>query len=237
MARFRQLKTQVLDLLGSPQWRERLAELADIPGEQLAGPLFTALLDRDEDVRWRAVVAFGKVLERLADARPEAARTIMRRIIWSLNEESGNIAWFAPQAFGEILAGHPLLAREYHRLLLSYVREHAACDDNYLELCALRRGAWWGVARLAQARPELAEPALPDLIRALDDADPETRGLAALALGRLADRPGADAALSRLRALAADDASFRLWRDDRVQTASVGALAEEAARLLAPPQA
>ena len=44
------------------------------------------------------------VVSRLADSDMEAARVIMRRLMWNLNDESGGIGWGSPEAMGEILA-------------------------------------------------------------------------------------------------------------------------------------
>lgn len=225
MATFRRLTKTVEALLASANWRERLSELDDLPGEKLVGPLFSLLMNRRPEIGWRAVAAFGRVVSRLADSRMEAARVVMRRMLWMLNEESGNIAWRVPEALGEILASHAGLAAEYSRILTSYVHE-TECDGNFLDLCELRRGAFFGLARLAQVRPELAAPAWPDLVKGLTDADPETRGLSALAVRRLlatgavsADPP------SGLAALAEDQTLVPFWDGNALGAVSLADLA------------
>jgi len=91
----------------------------------------------------------------LADADMEAARVVMRRMIWQLNEESGGIGWGMPEAMGETMARHEGLAQEYAHMLVSYIQE----DGNFLEHVPLQRGVLWGLGRLAQARPWLVEEA------------------------------------------------------------------------------
>ena len=66
--------------------------------------------------------------------------TFLRRLIWSLNDESGGIGWGNPEAMGEILARQPALAREYAAILISYVRP----GENFLQFGPLQRGALWG---------------------------------------------------------------------------------------------
>ena len=63
----------------------------------------------------------GAVVEKLAWEDMEGARVIMRRLMWSLNEESGGIGWGAPEAMAEIMARHLELAREYSHMLISYM--------------------------------------------------------------------------------------------------------------------
>ncbi len=158
-----------------------LASLAALPPAAHTGPLQSALLSPVPLVRWRAVTALGRAVCRMAEARLEDGRVFVRRLMWHLNEESGAIGWGAPEAMAEILARHEGLAREYHRILLSYIREFDK-DCTFIDHPPLRRGAYWGVARLAQARPDMALAAVLDLTAGLWDCDPESRGLCCLGL-------------------------------------------------------
>lgn len=230
MGKLRELRTAVKDALAGERWPECLERLAAKEPKTLLGPLFACLLDRDPLLRWRAATAFGLVTERLFEASPADARELVRQLLWRLNEESGNVAWGIPEAFGEILAAQPVLAREFHRVLCSYINERD-CDsgDNYLELAPLRRGVYWALARLAEKCPELALPALDDLLAALGEDDSESRGLAALAVGRLLPLAGkkSDRARQALRGAAEDGAFLTLYRDGHLEATTVGALACE----------
>lgn len=93
----------------------------------------------------------GAFVANLADEDIESARVIVRRLMWQLNDESGGIGWGAPEVMGEILARHEGLAGEYANILTSHIKE----DGNSLEHEPLQRDALWGVARLAQVRPDL----------------------------------------------------------------------------------
>jgi len=69
----------------------------------------------------------------------EAARIVMRRYIWSLNDESGGIGWGAPEAMAVGIYHHDGLCDEYLHMLISYMLpdgplEHQ--DGNFLELPA-----------------------------------------------------------------------------------------------------
>jgi hypothetical protein len=101
----------------------------------------------------------GVTVARLANQDMEAARIVMRRFMWSLNDESGGIGWGAPEAMAECLASHAGLAGEYTKILVSFMRE----DGFYLELPSLQRGLMWGIGRLAQVRPQLLRLACPPL--------------------------------------------------------------------------
>ncbi len=228
MGKLREYRKTVSESLRAEPWPDGLDKLADFPPKALLGPLLACLLDPDALVRWRAASAFGPVVARLFEGKPEDARQFMRQLMWRLNEESGNIAWGIPEAFGEILAAQPVLAKEFHRVLCSYINERdCESGDNYLELCPLRRGVYWALARLAQARPELVLPALNDLLTALSGDDPESRGLAAAALGRLLPVAGdrAQSVREALRGASKDEARLVFYEDGRFEETSVAAIA------------
>jgi hypothetical protein len=210
-------------MLASPQWKEGLEGLRSCPKESLHG-LFASLYSTDSLVRWHAVTGFGVVVSALAEHSLEDARIVMRRLLWSVNEESGGIGWGAPEALAEIMASHAGLAREFASILRSYIHEAHARDDNYLELASLRRGAVWGIGRLAEGDPSLAAPAAEDLRLSLADADGPIRGLACRALGLIGDA-GASVAISKLLE---DPSGFELYAGDRLIQTTVSEQARHA---------
>jgi hypothetical protein len=177
----RSLKREVEQLLRAPDFTEQLSAWHQFPARQVVNPLFSFLCSADDMLKLRAVSALGQVVARLADADLESARVVVRRLIWSLNDESGGIGWGAPEAIGEILASHEVLAREYAHILLSFIR----ADGNFLELPLLQRGVLWGLARLAAVRPHLLQQAGPYVAVFVDSVDQPSRELAAHILNLL----------------------------------------------------
>ena len=156
-------------------------ELCGLPLRAAVNPLFSCIQQGDEKVKWAAVKAMGAVVAKLADQDMEAARIIVRRLMWNLNDESGGIGWGSPEAMGEILARHRGLAGEYAHILISYIRE----DGNYLENQVLQEGALWAIGRVAEIYPDLVGHAVPYLLAQMDSPSSTHRGLAARALGLL----------------------------------------------------
>ena len=163
----RALKREVFSILGRDNIGDNLSMLLNYPLRRVVNPLFSALLSPDSKIKWHGVTAFGFVVDRMAKESIEDARVIMRRFLWMLNDESGGIGWGAPEAMGEIMAWNQKLALEFHSILISYLQEDEQGKDNFLEYTPLRRGAFWGVARLAQTRSELAKKASLKVISAL----------------------------------------------------------------------
>ena len=225
----RKIKKKVLVLLAAGDLSKSRRELANYDEHGLVNPLFSALYRPEEMLRWHTITVFGEVLSRLAEKDMEAARIIMRRYIWSLNDESGGIGWGAPEAMAEAMFHHDRLCDEYIHMLISYARpdgplEHQ--DGNYLELPELQRGLLWGIGRLAEKRGSLLlkKEVASDLFPYLLSKDPTVRGLAARALGLL----GAIAPDDALEKLLEDDRSVRFYHDGKVSVLPVSELAATA---------
>ncbi len=175
MSRIARRKKLAIDLCQTPY--EELGEmLSGFHKKDLINPLFSYICSNDLLLRWRAVSAFGIVVPQIADDTPEAARIIMRRFLWSLNDESGGIGWGAPESMAEIMCNHDLLRKEYLHMLISYMREDGeelCADGNFLELPFLQQGLLWAVTRVSRQYPELMveKGVVDDLKLYLDSED------------------------------------------------------------------
>lgn len=182
MARMREAKTRLKKILQGDDWRQHLDEIA-AQGMSNVGALFSFLL-LEPLMRHKAAVALGHTVAKIAVEDPEAARNIIRRFMWHMSEESGNIGWGIPEAFAESLSESPVLARTFHKILISYIID-LGFDDNYCDNDMLRRSCYWAIGRFAKARPDLAAGARQWLVKGLGDQDSICRGMAAWALGEL----------------------------------------------------
>lgn len=201
----RSLKKQVLKLLQEDDFENALDELCRLPGRQAINPLFSFLLHRENKLRWRAIVAMGAVVKKLAETDMEGARVVMRRLMWSLNDESGGIGWGAPEAMAEIMARHEGIVGEFGAVFTSYMDE----AGNFLEYEVLQRGVMWGLIRLAVSRPAAVRAAAPHLGKYLGSTDATVRGLAARAAGLL----GVTTVRAQLESMVGDDAEFQSFID------------------------
>ena len=216
----RGLKKRVSELLTLENLDRALGVLNGQPARQAINALFSFLPSTDAKVRWAAVTAMGSMVSRLADRQMEQARVVMRRLMWQLNDESGGIGWGCPEAMGEIMASHEGLANEFAHILVSYVRK----DGNFLEYEPLQQAVVWGIARLAEVRPQLVREAVPHLLPFLEVRNATLRGLAAWALGML----GAKAARSEINSLVHDTAAIEIFVNRQIMRCQVGELARQA---------
>ena len=216
----RALKRRVFELLKSDDFESTLEQLNEFPARQVINPLFSFLLHRDEQTRWRAITAMGVVVAALANTDMESARVVVRRCMWNLNDESGGIGWGCPEAMGDMMARQPQIAAEYACILNSYVVPHG----NYLEHEVLQRGVLWGLARVSEVTPELVADTAPFLVPFLVSQDPIHRGLAAIITGAIQHVE----AQTELKKLADDKSFIMLYTDLELRPCMVGQLANEA---------
>jgi hypothetical protein len=219
----RKLKEKTLELLRSRDIEKGLDAICQFPARQVVNPLFSLFYHREELIKWRAVTAMGLAVSNLAESDTESARVIMRRLMWSLNDESGGIGWGSPEAMGEIMAMSGKLAAEYHSILLSYIRE----DGNYIEHEILQRGVLWGLGRLFYARTELisklAADAAPFLCPYMTSQDAAIRGLAAWTAGAVPD----EKTKPFLEHLVSDESKIVIWQERELREHTVGQVARD----------
>jgi len=215
-------KRRIVRLLQQEDFASTLAELRQLPPADVLSPLFAGICHANATIRWHAISAMGWVVAALAQEDMEAARVVMRRFMWSLNDESGGIGWGAPEAMAEIMVRHADLAQEYCHILVSFMRE----DGFFIEHPPLQRGLMWGIGRLASKRPDLLRER--DVVRYLlpyaGSEDAEVRGLAARALGFLQAKEGIDA----LVPLRQDPEPVKLYDAHSLRQTTVGELASAA---------
>ncbi len=215
-------KRRIVQLLRLTTVDTILEKLKSIPGTKVINPLFAGLCSTDEVVRWHAITAMGSVVADIADREMETARIIMRRLMWSLNDESGGIGWGAPEAMAEIMSCHRGIAEEYSHMLVSYMRE----DGNFQEHEIMQRGVLWGVARLAQAWLDLMQKwnATHYTMPYLASNDAFNRGLAIWALDQL----HSSEAHAPITNLLHDTSEVRFYWNRSFITETVGQLAAKA---------
>jgi hypothetical protein len=223
------IKIELLEILRQKDVCTIFSSLQKYTERDLIRSLFSGLYHPEDSVRWHAVSAFGWIVDRVARRDIESARVVMRRLLWSLNDESGGIGWGSPEAMAEIMAKNEELFQEYYHMLLSYMREDGPelfQNGNYLELPQLQRGVIWGVGRLANKYRNLLmqNGVVADLLPYLQSSDGPVRGLATWSLGILK----AGSAKKPIQQLFDDGRSVTLYCDGEIIETTVSELARQA---------
>ncbi len=134
-------------------------------------------LETDPLIRWRAIEAIGWIAAwkiQVGDGSLEPVRDMLRRLLWGMNDESGNSHWSAPDVIAEILVNVPELISEFAAPLL----DHRDSEP-------YRRGVIRAVARIAAAKSNPFVHLTESLTQSLRSADPMIRGCSLLALAHI----------------------------------------------------
>ena len=148
-----QIKKEIQDLIVQEDFHNNFETLNNYPPKRLVNTLLSLLYHPDKLIKERSILALGQAVSNIAENDFEYARTIMRRLMISLTEESGGIGWGAPEAMGEIMARNYKLAEEYHQMLISYTPG----GGNDLDFEELQKDVISGLKRLAEVYPHLVE--------------------------------------------------------------------------------
>jgi HEAT repeat protein len=222
----RELKRMVRDIICSKGDLDWLYEFSDLDEMGLLNALISLLQETNQKVKWRAVQGIGFFVERVAKRDMEKAKNIMRRLMWSLNKDSGGIGWGAPEAMGEIMARHEEIAIEYISIYISYISSESNILDNEI----LEQGVIWGIGRIAEVRREIlkARDIGGHLVGFLKSSNPLTRALAARALGLL----GYEGARDSIEGLLSDERLINIYKNGDISTCRVNDIAMEAINLI-----
>ncbi|MBW1916535.1 MAG: HEAT repeat domain-containing protein [Deltaproteobacteria bacterium] len=187
------------------------ASLVELAGREpvVSSILLQLTFALDDPLSWRAVEGLGY----LAEAHPERVKTILGRLWWLLNEDSGSFGWGAPAVLGEIGRRNYSLVADTVEMLFSYLDEEFS-----------RSPMLWGLGRMGQTHPEIVREAIPQIMEFLHDADPQVRGHAAWCLGV----NGAGEGVGPLARLASDAEPVKLYENGELRQTTVGEIAREA---------
>ena len=142
--------------------------------------LHSMLWDPDHLTCWRAIEAFGVLTPLMRESNHESLVTLIRKLFWSMNDESGMLCRRAPETIAEILLHAPSMRHDFLPNLTHYVLEEPFEAGICRALAPLTEST-----ALAESDREAITRAFPDLTRLIDVDSPEIRGWAAVALTRL----------------------------------------------------
>ncbi|MFC2018191.1 DVU0298 family protein [Chloroflexota bacterium] len=177
--------------------------------------LWAALYNADEQLRWPAIEAVAKMMSRLWQAgQEERVREYIRRLMWSLSDESGEMGWSSPQTVAETLCSIPELLEPYGSMMIY----------RSLEEPTLVAGGLWGIGRLG-IRIKGAVVSLRQIVLGVFEIeDMKILGLAAWAMGEV----GLGTALPYLEELKSHKAPVEIYINGRFYQKPIGQWAQEA---------
>jgi hypothetical protein len=119
--------------------------------------------DKETLVGWRAIKAVGRIAKVLVKNEHEFLRIAIRKLLWSLSDESGGIGWASPELLGEIVSADP----EGFADIIPLIAEVYDIEEK-----TFRPGVMYAFVRIAEVSPELVADYQKIIIRSLMDTNP-----------------------------------------------------------------
>lgn len=119
--------------------------------------------DKETLAAWRAIKAVGLAAKALVKTDHEFLRETVRKLLWSLSDESGGIGWSAPELLGEIVSADPNRFSDIIPLIAQVYE---------VEEEVFRSGVVYALARIAETAPEQVAVYQKIAIMSLADKNP-----------------------------------------------------------------
>ncbi len=209
------LKGRIGGLLKTRSYNE-IAEIAK-NDKGVIRRIISLAYDKDDVISWRAIEAMGVVAGEFsigqARGRIDVIRDTIRRLLWSMGEESGGIGWSAAEMLGEIIRNNPDEFSDIIPIVWSFRDEEM-----------FRAGVIWAMGRIASVRPDLVKFILKDLQLMIKDSNPSVRGHTAWVVGILGEK-----SLSEdINSLVNDASTINFYHDGELIKKTVSEIVKEA---------
>ena len=135
--------------------------------------------DKETLAGWRAIKAIGIAARAIVDQEYSFLRETIRKLLWSLSDESGGIGWSAPEIIGEIVCSDAERFQDIIPIISSIYD---------IEEEVFRPGILYALSRIAEERSDLVVPHKNLAIRALSDKDPLVRYFGLEVISRIKNR-------------------------------------------------
>ena len=178
---------------------------------------------KDTIVGWRAILAIGRISAIFVRSNAAYLRETIRKLLWSLSDESGGIGWSAPEILGEIVTADtkkmadviPLIAEVYT-----------------IEEKVFRPGVMYALKRIAETDPDAISDYQDLIVDGFSDDNPLTRAYALQLVDLLSGRTelrDSEAMKAGILRLTSDKSEVWIYQDDGFLGIEVGDIASKVA--------
>jgi hypothetical protein len=190
-------------------------------GRKILSVLVRIAYDKETLVGRRAIAATGRVASVFIRNNYEFLRETVRKLLWSLTDESGGIGWSAPELLGEIVSAGP---EEFSDVVPIIAGVFSIEEEVF------RPGILYAFKRIAESHPDMISPYQDIILRGLSESSPEAR-IHALdlvrTLGERIDPAKLSAIACKVRNMLQDRAEAWLYKNDGFINIEVGSAARE----------
>jgi len=213
-----ELKQRLVQALESND-NETVRTLA-LQSRKMFSVLVRLAYDKTTLIGWRSIRATGHVASLYVKNNYDFLRDAIRKLLWSLSDESGGIGWSAPEILGEIVSADPGKMSDVIPLI---------ADIFSMEERVFRPGVLYALKRIGETKPEAVVPFESLVMRGLLEQDPLSR-IYALELVQILKKkfsPGDfREIISLLENLRRDKSVAWIYRNDSFNDLEVSEMAE-----------
>ncbi len=184
--------------------------------------LVRSAYDKETLASWRAIKAVGLAARELIKTDYEFLREAVRKLLWSLSDESGGIGWSAPEMLGEIVAVDP---QRFSDIIPLIAGVYSIEEDVF------RPGVVYALERIAGVSPELVMPHRGIIFSALSGPDPLTRVYAVRvvkSIWKLESQKNRSIIKGLIKGLTSDQREVFIYHNDGFSRIEVGDEADNA---------
>ncbi len=193
---------------------ERVLDLCQMERQALKA-LQRNLYSIEEKLLWPAIEAIAVIMETWwLSGDEEKVREYIRKLLWSINDESGGIGWNAPQTIAETIVRIPELVDPYGSIIIDRTMKEPLLVQNGL----------WAIGRLGRRIESDLGFFKEVVLENFESDNPHTLALAAWAMGEAAFKP----ALPMLESLRMRPELVRIYIDGKFCERTIGRWAEDA---------
>lgn len=164
--------------------------------------------DKETLTGWRAIKAIGVASRALIKTDYDYLRETVRKLLWSLTDESGGIGWSAPEILGEIVCADINRFADIVPIIINVYD---------IEEEVFRSGVLYALLIVSAHAPNLAAAQAPLVIRALEDTNPVVRYYAIEIIKKMKSFLGQDtwqSVYAILKTLQKDTSEVWIYTDD-----------------------
>jgi len=177
--------------------------------------------DKDSLIGRRAIIAIGRVASVFVRSNYVFLRETVRKLLWSLSDESGGIGWSAPEMLGEIVSADPNKFSDVMPLI---------AEVYSIEEKVFRSGVLYAFRKIAEVSPETVSPFQMLIVDGLSEQDPLSKVYSLELVRMLKDRlipENMKAAKDQVGRLRHDRTEAWVYRNGGFESIEVGELANE----------
>ncbi|MCS7163657.1 MAG: hypothetical protein NZ845_01475 [Thermodesulfovibrio sp.] len=105
-------------------------EKVSLDNANVFGWLISLSYDKENPISWKAIKAMGHVAKAYVEAEEvEPLRNTIRKLLWSMTDESGGVGWRSAELIGEIIYAEPSLFEDIIPILWSQREEESFLES------------------------------------------------------------------------------------------------------------